>query len=174
MTRLVHALILGVIGAVIVHIAILLLLPFNAQDDAWSRLETTGGSWRFVPLERVAATHDPLIAGLACRFDLADGPARIAAAGRVPYWSLSVYGRRGHNLYSLTDRTATDRHLDLLLLTPSQMIDMRRDMPEAFAGAIFVEVADPRGIVALRVFRPDDTYAPIVDPFLDSARCAPA
>jgi uncharacterized membrane protein len=174
MPRLVHSLTLGLIGAVIVHIAILLLLPFHAQDDAWSRLEAAGGSWRFVPLERAAAAGDPMIAGLACRFDLADGPARIDAAGRVPYWSLSVYSRRGHNLYSLTDRTATDRRLDMVLLTPPQMIEMRRDMPEALAGAIFVEVADPLGIVALRVFRPDGTYAPIIDPFLDSARCEPA
>ena len=40
---------------------------------------------------------------------LEEGVVRIDNAGKVPYWSASVYDRSGQNIYSFNDRTATDR-----------------------------------------------------------------
>lgn len=174
MARLLHSLLLGLIGAVIVHIAILLLIPLQAPDDAWSRLEAAGPPWRFFPVEGAAAAADPLMVAFACRFDLTDGVARVVAEGRPPHWSASIHNRRGRNLYSLTDRTNPDRRMDFVLATPAQMIELRQELTEEFAGAIFVEIAEPLGFMVLRAFRPDDSFAPVVDRFLASARCTPA
>ena len=95
MTRLTYAAILSLFGAGIVHIAILMLLPYYTERDAWSLLSQTsehytvtriGGSGATTPLVR---SVDPLFAAVACRFDLDDGVVHVHGDGTVPFWSMS-------------------------------------------------------------------------------------
>lgn len=165
---------LGLVGAAIVHIAMLLALPHFADRDAWSRLAAAGPTFGFVSLDAAVGRADPLVDAHACRFDLSDGAARVTAGAGVPFWSVSVYNRRGHNSYGFTDRTVATGKLDLVLVTPAQMIELRKAMPEALAGSVFVEIGDPVGIVVLRAFRPDDSWGPAVETFFRGARCQPA
>ena len=53
---------------------------------------------------------------------------RIKAPGNVPFWSVSVYDRSGHNIYSFNDHTATGGKLDSVVLTPAQMIEVRKEL----------------------------------------------
>jgi len=89
----------------------------------------------------------------------------------VPFWSVSVYDRNGHNFYSFNDHTATDGVLDTVVLTPAQMIDVRRALPEELQGAIFVEAPIEEGIFVIRAFVPDDSWKPIVSRFLEQSSC---
>ncbi|PSM18160.1 MULTISPECIES: DUF1254 domain-containing protein [Nitratireductor] len=177
MLRLAYVLLSGLIGAAIVHIAILLLLPAYAERDAWSRLEQAGAPNSFVRLpETASATRgarapDPFMAAGACRFDLSESGVRVQATEKPLFWSVSLYNRWGHNIYSLNDRTASDGLLDLVVVSPDQMIDLRKDLPEDLAGSVIIEVEEDIGIVVVRIFRPDATFAPLVDSFFDAARC---
>ncbi len=179
MLRLVYVTLSGLIGAAIVHIAILLLLPAYAERDAWSRLEQAGAPNSFVRLpETASATRgarapDPFMAAGACRFDISESGVRVLAPEKPLFWSVSVYNRWGHNIYSLNDRTASNGLLDLVVVSPDQMIDLRKDLPENLEGAVIVEVEEDIGIVVVRVFRPDASFAPLVDGFFDTARCEP-
>ena len=49
---------------------------------------------------------------------------------RCPFWSVSVYDRSGQNIYSFNDRTPPDGNLDFVVLTPAQMIELRKDLPD--------------------------------------------
>ncbi|BCG96040.1 DUF1254 domain-containing protein [Mesorhizobium sp. 131-2-1] len=177
MRRLFHAVLLGLIGAGIVHIIVLMLVPEFSERDAWSRLAMASDLYRMTRLDAeaggapVVKSVDPLFYAAACRFDLAEGMVRIKAPGHVPFWSVSVYDRNGHNFYSFNDHTATDGVLDTVVLTPAQMIDVRRALPEELQGAIFVEAPIEEGIFVIRAFVPDDSWKPIVSRFLEQSSC---
>ncbi|TPI42321.1 DUF1254 domain-containing protein [Mesorhizobium sp. B2-9-1] len=177
MRRLLHALILGLLGAGIVHIVVLFLVPEFSERDAWSRLAMASDLYKMTRLDAeaggapVVKSVDPLFYAAACRFNLADGLVRIRAPGDVPFWSASVYDRNGHNIYSFNDHNANGEKLDAVVLTPAQMIDVRRDLPEDLQGAIFVEAPIEEGIFVVRAFVPDGSWKPIVSRFLEQGAC---
>jgi uncharacterized membrane protein len=177
MRRLAYSILLGLLGAGIVHIAVLFLVPDFSERDAWSRLAMSADLYRMTRLDAEAGgeplikSSDPFFYAAACRFDLDDGMVRVTAPGRVPFWSLSVYGRNGHNVYSFNDHTASDGGLDMVVLTPAQMMEVRKDLPEDFARSIFVETPVSQGMVVIRSFVPDDSWKPGVTAFLAGATC---
>jgi uncharacterized membrane protein len=177
MRRLLHAILLGLLGAGIVHIIVLLLVPEFSERDAWSRLAMASDLYRMTRLDAeaggapVVKSVDPLFYAAACRFDLADGMVRVKAPGNVPFWSVSVYDRGGHNIYSFNDHSATGRVLDTVVLTPAQMIEIRKDLPEELQGAIFVEAPIYEGMFVIRSFVPDDSWKPVVSRFLEQSSC---
>ncbi|CCV05148.1 conserved hypothetical protein [Mesorhizobium metallidurans STM 2683] len=176
MRKLLHAILLGLLGAGIVHIIVLLLVPEFSERDAWSRLAMASDLYKMTRLDAeaggapVVKSVDPLFYAAACRFDLADGMVRVKAPGNVPFWSVSVYNRSGHNVYSFNDRSTTGL-LDSVVLTPAQMIEVRKDLPEELQGAIFVEAPIDEGIFVIRAFVPDDSWKPTVSRFLDRGSC---
>ena len=177
MLRLAYAVLLGLVGAGIVHVAVLLLLPVVSERDAWSRLAGAGDLYTVTPLygdgagKGVLRSIDPLFQAVACRFDLADGVLHLGGVGRLPYWSVSVYDRGGQNIYSFNDRSATKGILDLVVLTPAQMVEVRKDLPQAYAESVFVEADIGEGIAVVRGFVPDDSWAPSVARELGHLTC---
>ncbi len=174
--RLAYGLMLGLLGAVIVHVTVLFLLPLYSEQDAWSRLSAVGAPLQTIAIDGVSegtpiGDNDPLFRSAACRFDLSEGPVHVTASNGAPFWSASVYNRWGYNIYSFNDRITISRDIDLLLASPAQMIELRQDLPPVFEESILVEVEDPLGIAVVRGFRPDGSYAQIIDDFLGSFRC---
>lgn len=177
MTRLLYVLLLGLLGAAIVHISILLLLPVLSERDAWSRLAARAEPFRTVALkagepDSPVPLADPFMEARACRFDTDEGVVHVTAAQNAAFWSVSIYDRRGYNIYSFNDRTAAGNRLDLAIASPEQMIQLRKDLPEELARSIFVEIDNPVGIAVVRVFRRDPTFEPVVSAFLDSIGCS--
>jgi uncharacterized membrane protein len=178
MTRLLHAILLGLVGAGIVHIAVLAMVPSYSQKDTWALLSERSNYYvptRLDPPDGppLVASLEPLFGALACRFDLREGVVRVSGEGDVPFWSISVYDRTGQNTFSFNDRSTEDARLDFVVGTPVQMVDLRNALPEAFADSIFVEADVDDGIVLVRAFRPDPTWTGIVESFLSSVRCEP-
>jgi uncharacterized membrane protein len=177
MARLFYATLLGIVGAGIVHIAILLLLPALSERDSWSRLAEAGELYSVVPIHGSAdgpplvKAYDPMFDARACRFDLTEGIVHVLAEGNVPFWSASVYDRNGQNIYSFNDRTASGGELDFAVVTPVQMIEIRKELPPEFQSSIFVETQADQGIVVVRAFVPDETWRPVVTRYLDSIVC---
>ncbi|MEZ5810867.1 MAG: DUF1254 domain-containing protein [Rhizobiaceae bacterium] len=177
MLRLIYTVMLGLVGAVVVHIAVLLLVPAYSAHDAWARLSERASAFQVTKIAEAGGNDafskgaDPLFASIACRFALGTGIAHFVAGGDVPFWSVSVYDRRGQNIYSFNDRTATDRKLDLVIATPVQMVELRKELPDEYAASIFVETEEREGIVVARAFVPDESWSGIVEAFLESAEC---
>ena len=179
MLRTVYTLILGLVGAGIVHIAIIMMLPMFSERDAWSRLAEAGELYAVVPLDAgqkgapvVARSVDPLFEARACRFDLQDGLLHVGAVGSVPFWSVSIYDRGGQNIYSFNDRTSSKGSLDFVVVTPLQMVEIRKDLPPEFEQSVFVEADLDEGIVVVRGFVPDASQRPTVSGYLDAITCS--
>jgi uncharacterized membrane protein len=179
MLRLAYAVLLGVVGAGIVHIAVLLLLPTYTERDAWTRLAKAADLYAVVPADGTAGAQsvievpDPLFRAVACRFDLDDGPIRLKAQGSVPFWSASIYDRSGQNVYNFNDHTAAGAALDFIIVTPEQMIEMRKDLPPELESSIFVEADVGEGMVVIRSFMPEQSWNGIVSAYLKSISCTP-
>lgn len=178
MNRLVYALLMGLIGAGIVHIAILFMLPHFTERDAWSQLSQVSDFYTPTSIAGTASTTplirsvDPLFSAVACRFDLDEGVVHVQAPGRVPFWSISIYDRNGQNIFSFNDRTSADGTVNVVVLTPAQTIEVRKQLPEEFVNAVFVESDIDEGIVVVRAFVPDLTWQPAIGDFLASLSCA--
>ena len=177
MSRLFYALLVSLVGACIVHIAVLLLLPRFSERDAWSSLAEAGDFYKAVRIDTndgsppVVKAVDPLFHAAACRFDLGEGPVHIRAPGTVPFWSVSIYNRAGQNIYSFNDRATDNGALDFVVLTTAQMIEVRKQVPEEFSKAIFVEAPIGEGIVMVRSFVPDPTWEETTTEFLARIAC---
>ena len=71
MVRLVYAALLGLVGAGIVHISILFLLPQFTERDAWSQLSAVSDFYKTTGIAGTAATTplirsaDPLFSAVA-------------------------------------------------------------------------------------------------------------
>lgn len=169
--RLCYITTLGLIGAAIVHIAIILLVPGFASQSLWQKIEKLGSQEVFHPL--VGADwnkrSDPLLRIAACRFDLSDGPVHISAIGKVPFWSLAVYNRDGDINFSINDQASPEA--DLLIVTPLQKILFEQAPPERLAQALLITQSAEEGIAVLRVFEPDATWGDEVTEFIKSAEC---
>lgn len=176
MRRLAYVVAVGLVGAGIVHIAILFLMPPLSDRDAWAQLASVADAYALVPLAPGGPINvsDPQFEAAACRFDLSESVAHVASTGRVPFWSVSVYDRGGQNLYSFNDRTAVDGSLDLVIATASQMIELRKTLPEAYEKSVFVETASDLGIAVVRAFVPDEGWRDQVRAYLGAVTCEPA
>jgi uncharacterized membrane protein len=168
----------GILLGGIIHIAIVLLIPLYAVNDAWANVERLGrdGQFHLLGLPEAGsepiASLDPRMMHAVCRFDLTDGPIRISANMPDEFWSVAIFDRRGRNIYSLNDRASERSRLDLVVLTPVQMAQIRQDPPESLETSIVLELPVQDGFALLRAFVPDDTYLPGVTAALRQADCA--
>lgn len=167
----------GLLLGGIIHIAIVLLVPYYADNDAWVKMGAFGRDRQFhtLPLPQAGAEPivqlDPRMVQAVCRFSLNEGPLRILAALPDDFWSMAVFDRRGRNIYSLNDRAAEGTLLDVAILTPVQMAQMRQNPPASLDTAIVLELPIDAGFVMLRAFIPDPSLMPGTIASLNEADC---
>ena len=175
MIRWIYAALVGIVGAGIVHILVLFLVPEFSERGPWQQLSLAAPEHVLVDLESderfSGLDRDPLFRSVACRYDLDAGPTRLSATGRVPFWSVSIYDRYGQNSFSVNDRSAEGGAVDILLLTPLQMVQLQKDPLPDLARTIFVEIAPETGIAVIRAFVPDETWARVAKDFLETSTC---
>lgn len=177
MVKLFHAILTGLFGAALLHVVIILALPHFVKANAYARVEALGPSGRFYPLGASGETHglvneDPFLLVSACRIDIGEGPMRLFASGDVPLWSVVIFDRESNEVYSMSDRTSVTGDLDILLASSVQLPAIRKNLPEALAQSILVEMPSSGGYAVLRAFSPRASFKPDVQDFLGAAECS--
>jgi uncharacterized membrane protein len=178
MGRALYVIVLGGLGALLIHILTIFLIPGFAEKDAWARLPKQVDEGYFTLLKR----EDPLAANMrafdpnfvfgACRFDLSEGPFGLAGGTAPTFWSLSVYDRQGINLYSINDKSLQGNNLDVVIATPLQITELQKDMPPELSGSVFVEADTREGFVVLRSYVPEPSLLESTTTFVSSSNCA--
>ncbi|MCY0146319.1 DUF1254 domain-containing protein [Hoeflea sp. G2-23] len=171
------AIAIGLVGAALIHIIIILAMPKWTGTDTWTRVVALGDENRFFTLANEPNTSglyndDPYIRTAVCRFDIDNGPVRVMASGDVPLWTVSVYDSASNETYSMNDRSSIGESVDIAFVTPTQMLQLRRAMPRALERAVLVELPATQGYVALRAIAPAPSQEPAARAFLADAICA--
>ncbi|MBL0936189.1 MAG: DUF1254 domain-containing protein [Rhizobiaceae bacterium] len=177
MGSLLRAIIVGLVGAGIVHGLVLLIIPHVTEGDVWTRLESRAPFYEVVRIDPASGGNmihlpDPLFEAAACRIDLSEGIVHLEAEGDVPYWSMSIYDRSGQNIFSINDRTSNEGRLDFLVATSAQLTELRNSQAADFGTAVFVETEVQEGIVVVRAFVPDPTFEPTISRYLAGLDCS--
>jgi uncharacterized membrane protein len=161
----------------IVHLVTVLILPSTATQDAYSRLST------IAPVNTVAAIPpptpkdaiipfmDPAFAVAACRYDLAEGPLKLAVPVQTAYTSVSFYTRRGVAYYAINDRAAGRRVIELDLMTSAQRSELPDDEEITAADRLIVESPSTTGLIMLRALAAEPGLMPVARSALAAARC---
>jgi uncharacterized membrane protein len=165
---------IGVVGAA--FIVIILALPMWTGKDAWTRVRDLGEANRFYALANEPNptglyNEDPYVSSAVCHFDITDGPVRVIASGDVPFWTVSVYDVSSDETYSINDRSSIGRGVNIVFVTPGQMLQLRRFMPRELERSVLVELSRPQGYVALRAIAPSPSQMPAARAFLANAAC---
>lgn len=138
MGRLLLALLIGIVGALIVHIGVIFAMPRLSEDNAWARLVAimpsfqptiVAGNGPSLDVEPAVTERfgfmDPAFVTAACRFSISQAPVRLSAERADAFWSASIVARSGDNLYSINERLAPETSLDLLVGTADQLDEAR-------------------------------------------------
>jgi len=119
------ALAAGLVLGGMTHLAIVLAMPTLAGNSAYDRhaAALAPGETRLLTEQADdggVPFADPAVAMAVCAFDITDAPLRVSAPMPEGFGSLSVHGRDGTVLYSVTDRTAVDGVVSLIVMTRQQ------------------------------------------------------
>ena len=170
------AIAIGLVGAAFIHIVIILALPMWTGKDAWTRVRALGDTNRFYSLANEPNltglyNETPYLRSAVGRFDISDGPVRVMASGDVPIWTLSAYDSSSDETYSMSDRSSIGSGVNIVFVTPAQMLRLRRFMPRALERSVLVELSQPEGYVVLRAVAPAESQKPAARAFLADAVC---
>lgn len=176
MLRAVFAILTGLVGAALLHLIIVLALPYFTGRDAFTRILSYDESNRFYMLSPTPdasglANDDPYVRIAVCAFSIDEGPVRLQAQGSVPFWSLAIFDTASNEVFSMNDRTSVDGVLDVVVATPIQMTALRKSLPEALAKSILVEMPQSEGYTVLRTLAPQKSLEEATRNFLAEASC---
>lgn len=175
--RVFYLLLCGLFLAGIVHITIILLIPHLGSKDVANRIASLESinSFELIGDGRKIgiANSDPYFQLAVCKFDLTTNAIQIVGAPTTVFWSASIFDDRGRVVYSLSNRTAIERALQLIVLTPVQIAILRQSQPEEIDTSIIVETNSPTGFVLLRILQNDPTRASETKKLLETAQCLP-
>ncbi len=174
-TRFIYLGVCGILLAGIIHITIILLIPLLGERDAAKQIAKTLTTEKFHFIgdgSKVGISNiDPYMKLSICRFDLEKNAIEIKGPQIPTFWSASVFNERGRVIYSLNDRTAIKNQLQMVIVNPIQMADIRQSQPEEIETSILVESQSSKGFVLLRALISDESWQPQVLNFLEEAHC---
>jgi uncharacterized membrane protein len=176
MVRILFATIVGLLGAALLHLVIILALPHFSDRDAFQQVEALGDEDAFHRLDPATNSGgllngDPYLRTAVCAFDLRDMPVHLAAGGRVPFWSLAIYDKASNEVFSMSDRTSVGGALDVLVAAPVQLAAIRKALPAELSQSILVEMPEGQGYAVLRTMAPQASFNDGARDFLDKAQC---
>ncbi|MBY0532686.1 MAG: DUF1254 domain-containing protein [Xanthobacteraceae bacterium] len=169
----------GLVLGGLVHILSIFALPQLAQNDAYARLSALGKTNEIVqvpdptPFESLLPRLDPAFVFAACVFDLSRGPLALSVPTTPDLVSVAFYTRQGRVFYSLNDRAAARRSIDLQLMTAEQRALLPRDEDVTAADRLIIESPATLGIIFVRAFVREEGARANIRELLSKAKCGP-
>lgn len=173
--RALYIIVCSIVFAGIVHITSVFLIPKLGSKDAARQIAKFGPTEEFLLLDENdeigISDRDPFFLMAVCKFDLSSQGLQVSAPVSPMFWTASVLDEFGRVTYSLSDRSAIRNQLQLLVLNPVQIADIRQSKPIETESAIVVEMETQKGFVLLRVLQPDESWKDEANGFIQSATC---
>jgi uncharacterized membrane protein len=162
----------------IVHISTILLMPQLAGQTAAARL--TGGAQVNV-LEHLQQINgdtmlvpfaDPALQTATCYYNVSEAPVRLRVQTGDHFLSVVFISENGRLTYALTDKAATRRTIDVLLVTESQLRQVEaQDPDDEPIQELRLRVSEPKGLAVIRAFVPRTSDQQAVAALLERSVC---
>jgi uncharacterized membrane protein len=147
----------AVLLGIAVHIAYVLFVPRTQMDGKMAEFTGIAGTNKLVvvepeALEGVVPVADLALVYAVCVFDVSAGPVTVKAHVPVGYWLISFFAANGDGFYSLNNRQADLRRLNLRVVSKdSPPADETDASPQVGEGnEIAVRSPSQQGLVLLR------------------------
>jgi uncharacterized membrane protein len=170
----------AVLVGALVHLVVILLVPHVAKHHAGARLALDAAVNTLEVLQPgeqgndglAVPFADPSMAMAVCRFDLSSGAVRLRIPVSDNFLSVALLSPTGHVLLSLTDRAATRRVIDMLLVTPEQQKQLEAQDPEDEpVQEIRIRMAHTSGVALVRALALRDVDKTAVTALLGRGIC---
>ncbi len=177
MIRWLFAILGGVLLGGVVHLVSVLGLPRVASLDAYSRLapitklNAVTSIPPVTPKDAPMPYMDPAFATAICRYDLADGPIKLAVPVSQAYTSVSFYTRNEVAYYAINDRSAGRKVIELDLMTEAQHNDLPEDEDVTAADRLIIDSPSATGLIVMRALAPEPGLMAQAQASLAAARC---
>jgi uncharacterized membrane protein len=175
--RLLYTIVAGVLLGLVVHLVSVLALPRIATQDAYSRLTPLTQLNAVTPLPPAEPGNvlmpflDPAFAMAICRYDLKDGPIKLAVPVSQAYTSVSFYTRNEIAYYAINDRSAGRKVIELDLMTEAQHNDLPEDEDVTAADRLIIDSPTPTGLIVLKALAPEPGLMPQAQASLAASNC---
>jgi uncharacterized membrane protein len=176
MLKVLFAVFVGLVGAAVLHLVILLATPHFSNRDAYTRAMAEGATNAFHLLDEASekkalGSGDPFMRVAVCTFNVDEKPVRLAAFGAVPFWSVAVFDSASNEIFSMNDRTSAGGELDILVANQVQLAAIRKAQPSGLSKSILVEAGQNKGYAVLRTMVPQSSFGEEATRFLSEAKC---
>ena len=176
--RIAYYALCALVLAGIVHISIILLIPTYGTRDAYAVISRKMEPFAFREIagtgsDALLSDVDPFFSYGVCRFELGEAGLLMKGPKIDSFWSATVLDEDGTVVYSLNSRTALDRKLDLVVLSPVQLLRLREAQPVEVENAVIVETDVKAGFIVLRVLTPDQSWHDRAGDYLEAVSCQP-
>lgn len=176
MLKVLFAVFVGLVGAAVLHLVILLSTPHFSNRDAYTRAVAEGAAHKFHLLDdkrekTELGSGDPFMRVAVCTFDITEKPVRLAGFGAVPFWSVAIFDSASNEVFSMNDRTSAGGELDILVANQVQLAAIRKAKPEGLSQSILVEASQNKGYAVLRTMVPQPSFIEEAERFLGEAKC---
>jgi uncharacterized membrane protein len=177
MIRTLFTIIAGILLGGIVHLVSVLALPRIATQDAYSRLapvtklNAVTALAQPEPGDARLPFMDPAFAVAICRYDLSQGPIKLAVPVSQAYTSVSFYTRNEIAYYAINDRSAGRKLIELDLMTEAQHADLPEDEDVTAADRLIIDSPTPDGLIVLKALAPEPGLMPQAQATLAASSC---
>lgn len=167
----------GILLGGVVHLVSVLALPRIASEDAFSRLTplTKVNAVTALPLAKPGEAPmpfmDPAFAVAICRYDLSNGPIKLAVPVSQSYTSVSFYTRSDLAYYAINDRSAGRKVIELSLMTDAQHAAMPEEEDVTAADRLIVDSPTETGLIVLKALAAEPGLMAQAQTSLAAASC---
>lgn len=174
MRRLLYWIAATLLLAAVVHLFVVIFVPGVDTGQKLAQMEAAGKVNMLHPIagkdthQLLLTEPSPDLRYAFCKFDIRSRPLMIEGSIPPGYWSVSVYGETGANIYTLNDRQAGVEKLQLMIVTEDKPFD-DETRPE---NTIIVRVPTASGLVLFRAFVADRSQAELVESHLTNSKCS--
>ena len=178
MRSVAYAFLVGVVGAVVMHLLVVFLIPLLGGGRVYAALQDAASAEGPLVLTDAQARKAGIVGGdpgfmtRVCFFDLDRGLLRVRSSGAVPFWSVAVLNTRDEVAFSLADRLAVRDRLDMIVVKANGSATNVSSTIDGAAEAVQVTVPQSIGYVLIRAFVPDPSQAEAVREFLQAVSCS--
>jgi uncharacterized membrane protein len=167
----------GVLLGVVIHIAVILMLPALATDTLWSRVAAP------LPLDKVSVLPavqpgsanplglDPLLTYAVCRINLSAGPGLISGTLPDASWSFAVLGPSGTIDYSTTNSEGVGKNLDVGIFNADQTHLLAEQKIDVADGLLIIEADHDDVLVVVRLAPPQQAMRQRYEQMLSKINC---